>query len=91
VSNMGTRDGSEVVQFYVRDLVGSRTRPVKQLVGFEKVHIQPGTSAEVTLELKASDLAFYTADGKWEAEPGDFVLFVGRSSEDVQQVPFSLR
>jgi beta-glucosidase len=91
VSNMGTRDGSEVVQFYVRDLVGSRTRPVKQLVGFEKVHVQPGTSAEVTLDLKASDLAFYTADGRWEAEPGDFVLFVGGSSQDVQPVPFSLR
>jgi len=91
VANTGTRDGSEVVQFYVRDLVGSRTRPVKQLVGFEKVDIRPGTSAEVTLELSAADLAFYTAEGRWEAEPGDFVLFVGPSSQDVQQVPFTLR
>jgi len=91
VQNTGSRPGAEVVQFYVRDLVGSRTRPVRQLVGFRKVEIEPGASVEVALELKAKDLAFYTAKDRWEAEPGDFVLFVGSSSEDVQEVPFTLR
>lgn len=91
VTNTGSRPGAEVVQFYVRDLVGSRTRPVKQLVGFRKVEIEPGASVEVALELKAKDLAFYTARDRWEAEPGDFVLFVGSSSEDVQELPFTLR
>jgi len=91
VTNSGTRPGAEVVQFYVRDHVGSVTRPVRQLVGFRKVEIQPGQSAEVTLDLKAADLAFYTAQGSWEAEPGAFTLFVGKDSKDVKQAAFTLR
>jgi len=91
VANTGERKGAEVVQFYVRDLVGSRTRPVKQLVGFRKIEVDPGASVDVSVELRASDLAFYTASGRWEAEPGDFTLFVGPSSQDVQSVGFALR
>jgi beta-glucosidase len=91
VSNTGSRRGTEVVQLYVRDLVGSRTRPVKELKGFERVDLAPGESREVSFTLKASDLAFYTADGKWETEPGAFTVFVGGNSRDLKEAGFTLR
>jgi beta-glucosidase len=91
VTNAGPRAGTEVVQLYTRDLVGSVTRPVKELKGFQKVTLQPGESREVTFTLTAKDLAFYTASGKWEAEPGAFKVFVGGSSKDVKEAGFTLR
>jgi beta-glucosidase len=91
VSNTGTRKGVEVVQLYVRDMVGSLTRPVKELKGFQRVELAPGESREVKFTLKASDLAFYTAAGKWEAEPGAFKVFVGGNSRDVKEVGFTMR
>ncbi len=91
VTNAGPRAGVEVAQLYVRDLVGSVTRPVKQLKGFQRVDLQPGQSREVTFTLKAADLAFYTASGKWEAEPGAFKVFVGGNSRDVKEAAFSLK
>ena len=91
VTNSGTRAGAEVVQLYVRDLVGSLTRPVKELKGFRKVLLGPGESREVTFVLRPADLAFYTAAGRWEAEPGAFKVFVGGSSRDVQEAAFTLR
>jgi beta-glucosidase len=91
VTNSGSRKGVEVAQLYVRDLVGSRTRPVKELKGFQKVELGPGESKEVSFTLKASDLAFYTASGKWEAEPGAFKVFVGGNSRDVKEAGFTLR
>jgi beta-glucosidase len=91
VTNSGARPGVEVAQLYVRDLVGSLTRPVKELKGFQKVELQPGQSREVTFTLKASDLAFYTASGKWEAEPGAFKVFVGGNSRDVKEAGFRLK
>jgi beta-glucosidase len=91
VTNSGRRPGAEVVQLYLRDLVGSVTRPVKELKGFQKVELAPGEAREVSFALKASDLAFYTAQGKWEAEPGDFKVFVGGSSADVKEASFTLR
>jgi beta-glucosidase len=72
-------------------MVGSVTRPVKELKGFQKIELAPGGSREVTFALKESDLAFYTAKGKWEAEPGDFKVFVGGSSADVKEASFTLR
>jgi beta-glucosidase len=90
VTNTGTRAGAEIAQVYVRDLVGSVTRPVKELKGFQKVELQPGQSREVTFVLKAADLAFYTASGRWEAEPGAFKVFVGGSSRDVKEAGFRL-
>jgi beta-glucosidase len=91
VTNSGQRAGAEVAQLYVRDLVGSATRPIKELKGFEKVELAPGQSREVTFTLKASDLAFYTPAGKWEAEPGAFKVFVGGNSRDVKEAGFRLR
>jgi beta-glucosidase len=91
ITNAGKRAGVEVAQLYVRDMVGSVTRPVRELKGFQKIELQPGQSREVTFTLKASDLAFYTAAGKWEAEPGAFKVFVGGNSRDVKQAGFTLK
>lgn len=91
ISNTGDRAGTEVAQLYVRDLVGSRSRPVKELKGFQKVELDPGESTTVTFTLRAEDLAFLTARETWEVEPGDFMAFVGGSSTDVLEIPFAVR
>jgi len=85
LTNTGSRAGSEVVQLYVRDLVGSVTRPVRELKGFEKVHLEAGQSKKVAFSLTASDLAFFTINNKWEVEPGDFTVFVGTNSRDTTE------
>ena len=90
VTNSGRRAGAEVVQLYVRDMVGSVTRPVKELKGFERVELGPGRSSDVTFTIRAADLAFYTARGRWEAEPGAFKVFVGGNSRDLKEASFSL-
>jgi beta-glucosidase len=91
VTNTGKRAGAEIVQLYVRDLVGSVTRPVKELKGFQRVELPPGQSREVTFTIRPADLAFYTAQGRWEAEPGAFEAFVGGNSRDVKEATFTLR
>jgi beta-glucosidase len=90
VRNTGKYDGEEVVQLYVRDLVGSVTRPVKELKGFRKVMIKTGESMNISFTLKAQDLAFFTKDMTFKAEPGDFKVFVGTSSVDCKEVLFTL-
>ena len=89
--NSGSRAGTEIVQLYVRDLVGSVTRPVKELKGFERVELAPGQSREVTFTIRPADLAFYTAQSRWEAEPGAFKVFVGGNSRDLKEASFTLR
>lgn len=91
VKNTGSVAGEEVVQLYLRDLVGSLTRPVKELKGFKKVMIQPGETKEVQFTLTPADLAFFTAQGKWEAEPGDFKLWVGPNSAEGLEAAFTLQ
>jgi beta-glucosidase len=91
VTNTGTRAGGEIVQLYTRDLVGSVTRPVRELKGFQKVELAPGQSRDVTFSIARADLAFYTARGRWEAEPGDFTVFVGANSRDTKEARFTLR
>lgn len=84
VKNTGNYDGEEVVQLYIRDLVGTGVvRPVKQMKGFEKVMIKKGETAEITFELTAEDLAFWRLDKTWGAEAGRFHVFVGSSSRDL--------
>lgn len=80
VRNSGKVAGREVVQLYLRDQVGSTTRPVRELKGFELVDLLPGQSATVRFTIDESTIRFYTANGKWEAEPGRFEVFVGGSS-----------
>jgi beta-glucosidase len=91
LKNAGSRAGTEVVQLYVRDLVGSVTRPVKELKGFQRVTLAPGESRRVSFSLGAPDLAFYTAANRWEAEPGEFEVFVGGSSAETLSARFTLR
>ncbi len=91
ITNAGQRAGAEVVQLYVRDLVGSITRPIKELKGFRRIELAPGEAQEVIFTLRDEDLAFYNARGLREAEPGDFEVFVGTSSADVQGARFTLR
>ncbi|GAB4220543.1 MAG: beta-glucosidase BglX [Acidobacteriota bacterium] len=91
VTNTGSREGTEVVQLYVRDLVGSVTRPVKELKGFQRVTLKPGESRDVIFGLSAADLAFYSGRGLWEAEPGDFMAFVGGNSMEVKEAKFTLK
>jgi beta-glucosidase len=90
VTNTGSRDGTEVVQLYVGDLVGSVTRPVKELKGFERVALKAGERREVEFMLRPADLAFYRADMSWGTEPGEFQVFVGFNSRDVQSALFEL-
>jgi beta-glucosidase len=82
VTNTGKRAGAEVVQLYIRDLVSSVTRPVKELKGFQKVWLEPGESTTVTLEITPASLAFYDINMKYSVEPGDFEIMVGTSSRD---------
>jgi beta-glucosidase len=91
LKNAGTRAGTEIVQLYVRDLVGSVTRPVLELKGFQKVTLAAGESKRVSFALGVEDLAFYTAAGRWEAEPGEFEVFVGGSSAATLSARFTLR
>lgn len=91
VTNSGDYDGEEVVQLYVRDMVGSVTRPVKELKGFKKITLKKGETSTVTFEISADDLKFYDKEMRWTAEPGDFTVFVGSNSRDVQSAGFTLK
>ena len=90
VSNTGNFDGKEVVQMYIRDLVGSVTRPVKELKGFEKVFITKGETKTVSFTISEEDLKFYNSDLDFVAEPGFFQVFVGTDSNTETNVSFEL-
>lgn len=82
VTNTGDREGTEIVQFYIRDLYASVTRPVKELRGFERVTLKPGETKKVTFDITPEQLQFYTKNKKWEVEPGEFHIMVGGSSRN---------
>jgi beta-glucosidase len=71
VTNNGNYDGEEVVQLYIRDVVGSITRPLKELKGFQKIFLKKGESKKIVFTIGINDLKFYNSDLKWVAEPGD--------------------
>nr|AGS54238.1 periplasmic beta-glucosidase [uncultured bacterium contig00163] len=91
VSNTGKYAGEEVVQLYIRDLVGSVTRPVKELKGFKKILLKPGESKEVKFTVTPNMLAFYNADLQFAAEPGDFHVFIGESSATNNKAAFTMK
>ena len=91
VTNSGNREGTETVQLYIRDKVGSITRPVKELKGFQKLSLRPGESKTVSFRITQSDLSFYNSDLKWVAEPGEFDLMIGGNSRDVKSAAFTLK
>ena len=90
VTNTGNFDGEEVVQLYIRDDVGSISRPVKELKGFQKLFIKKGESKDVHFTIDVNDLRFYNSDLKYVYEPGTFTLFVGSSSDHVKEQHFEL-
>ena len=90
VTNIGSRTGEETVQLYIRDLIGSVTRPVKQLKGFQKLVLAPGESRTVTFTIDDEMLSFWRHDMTFGMEDGDFKVMVGGSSSDLLQTSFSL-
>ncbi len=91
VTNTGNREGAEVVQLYIRDMVGSIARPVQELKGFERITLKPGESRLVTFTIDAELLKFYNKDLNYVFEPGDFEVMVGPNSRDVQRLTFTLK
>ena len=83
VTNTGSRAGTETVQLYIRDLVSSVTRPLKELKGFRKIELSPGETKTVALDITPESLAFYDIHMKYTVEPGDFEIMLGNSSRDV--------
>ncbi len=91
LKNTGTRDGEETVQLYTRDLVGSVTRPVRELKGFQKVFLKAGESRTISFNISASDLAFYRRDMSWGTELGKFQVFIGANAETTNANTFVLK
>jgi beta-glucosidase len=90
VKNTGNYDGEEVVQLYIRDLVASVTRPVKELKGFSKIFLKKGESKSVEFLVGKDELSFYDKNMKWNVEPGKFKVFVGTNSQEVQEADFEV-
>ncbi|MDF1611483.1 glycoside hydrolase family 3 N-terminal domain-containing protein [Stygiobacter electus] len=90
VKNTGSREGQEVVQLYIRDLVGSVTRPVKELKDFAKINLKPGETKKVEFTITPDKLKFYDINMNYVVEPGDFKVFVGTNSVDVKEASFKV-
>ncbi|WP_281234270.1 beta-glucosidase BglX [Flavobacterium gelatinilyticum] len=90
VTNTGNFDGKETVQLYIRDLVGSVTRPVRELKGFQKIALKKGEKQTVSFDITVEDLKFYNSDLKFVAEPGQFDIFIGGNSAADKKVSFEL-
>lgn len=90
VKNTGDRPGVETVQFYIRDLVGSITRPVKELKHYQKVELKPGEERTVEYKLTVDDLKFYNSDLNYVAEPGEFEVYCGTDSNNLKKAKFTL-
>ena len=85
LTNAGKYDGAEVVQLYIRDVVGSVTRPVKELKGFQKIMLKAGETKTITFSITPNDLKFYNYDLKYDWEAGDFEIMIGGNSRDVKK------
>ena len=90
VTNTGKYDGAEVVQLYIRDLVGSITRPVRELKGFNKIFLRAGESKTVSFTITRDLLRFYDYDMNYVAEPGDFNIMIGGNSHAVKTAKLTL-
>lgn len=90
ISNTGKYDAEETVQLYIQDLVGSVTRPVKELKGFQKIYLKKGEMKTVKFEINVKDLKFFDNNLDYVAEPGDFKIYIGPNSRDVKEEDFKL-
>ena len=84
VTNTGERAGEEIVQLYIHDIYATSTRPVKELKGFRKIHLEPGESAQVDFALTKEELSYYNHNLEWVCEPGDFEIMIGPNSRDTE-------
>ena len=91
VSNTGKYDGEEIVQLYIHDVVGSVTRPVRELRGFEKIMLKKGETKTVKFTLNKNDLSFYKIDMSYGTEPGKFDVYIGGSSGATDKTSFILK
>ena len=91
ISNTGNFDGEEIVQLYIRDLIGSVTRPLKELKGFKKIFLKKGENRKVVFTVIEDDLIFLRRDMTWGTEPGKFEIFIGANSRDVGKANFTLK
>lgn len=90
VSNTGNYDGQEIVQLYIRDLVASQTRPIKELKGFDKITLKKGESKTISFVISPDDLKFYNQQLELITEPGVFKVLIGPNSRDTQEIEFTL-
>lgn len=91
VKNSGSRDADEIVQLYIRDMVASISRPVKELKGFQRIHLAAGESKEVSFDITPDMLKFYNSDLKHVIEPGDFQIMIGTNSKDVKTLKLNVK
>lgn len=91
LTNTGKREGTEVAQLYIRDLVGSVARPVKELKRFQRITLAPGESRDIVFELPVAELAFWNIDMKHVVEPGDFQLWIAGDSASGEPLPFAVK
>jgi beta-glucosidase len=91
VKNTSSKDGDEIVQLYVRDLVGTYVRPLKELKGFEKISLKAGETKTVSFTIDASKLSYFSEEGKTMLESGKFKIFVGGNSRDVKEADLRLK
>jgi beta-glucosidase len=91
VKNTGKYDAKEVVQLYVRDLVASLARPVRELKGFQKIELKAGESKTVKFVIKPSELGFWNLENKYVTEPGEFRVWISKDSQSGESVSFNFR
>ncbi|MBL3658927.1 glycoside hydrolase family 3 N-terminal domain-containing protein [Fulvivirga sediminis] len=91
LTNTGKTEATEIVQYYVQDKFGSTVRPIRELVGFERVHLKAGESRNISFELPISKLAFYNAESKWVVEPGEFNLWVAPNAAEGLEASFVVK
>ncbi|MCH5224865.1 MAG: beta-glucosidase BglX [Muribaculaceae bacterium] len=91
VTNTGQRDGDEIVELYIRDLVGSTSRPLKELKGFKRIHLKAGETKQVEFTITADLLKFYNYELEYVAEPGEFSVMIGPDSENLNIANFMLK
>lgn len=90
LTNTGSYEGAEVVQLYIQDPKATYARPVKELKQFKKISLKPGESGEVSFQLKIKDLGYYSPEGNFLIESGEYHIYIGGNSQEVQQINFTL-
>lgn len=91
ITNTGAYAGTEIAQLYLRDIVGSISRPMKELKGFQKVTLNPGESKTISFQITPELLKFYNSQLKWVNEKGDYTVFIGTNSQELQEAGFTLQ